>query len=689
MSQSIRALGGLVAISCGLSLVAQVTPIQVDRSIHHLGDTVVDWVGGAPEPEGLELRVTFAAEENSEEFCLFIKHMHVDNTWPIVINGKVIGNLERGEPFADRIYLVPPGVLVDGENELFLKSDRKTDDILVGEIRIYPETLRSHFDLRKIRVRVVDSSARPVPAKVTITDGGGDQLAKIFYGASPGSAVRDGLVYTATGTADFEVAAGQYRVYASRGMEWGMAQAEIDLRLVPQVDLQLTIDREIDTTGYVAADTHLHTITFGDHGDATVEERLVSLTAEGVELAVATDHNHNTDYQPFQAKMGLTGHFTSITGNEVSTPNGHFNAFPLDPADDIPEHDTRDWVKLVEGIRARGAKVVILNHPRWPNALTDSPFGADNFELNRISGQRLRGTEFTFDAMELVNSGFMQEDPMFLFVDWFSLLNHGEKIMAVGSSDSHTVGDPVGQGRTYLRSSTDVPGEIDVDEICESFLRGYSSVSHGLFTEVWVEGQNRSGSLVSVGEKTFAVTLRVASAAWARPDRARLFLNGRLVVDHRMKTEPGKPTDQRLEFEIAAPPNDAHLVCVATGPGVRGRFWRAANTVDYVQGATNPVFIDADGDGEYSSPRDTARRIIGTHGMDPDDLVAPLSEVDDAVAVQVLASLYEHLSEVAGDDEDERQAGLVVLRRLVERLEIRDLLRAYVRSVGGSFRQRK
>ena len=67
--------------------------------------------------------------------------------------------------------------------------------------------------------------------------------------------------------------------------------------------------------------------------------------------------------------------------------------------------------------------------------------------------------------MELVNATVRASDAMYNFIDWFALLNHGEKITAVGSSDSHTVGDPVGQGRTYLVSSTDDPGAIDVDEV--------------------------------------------------------------------------------------------------------------------------------------------------------------------------------------------------------------------------------
>ena len=61
-----------------------------------------------------------------------------------------------------------------------------------------------------------------------------------------------------------------------------------------------------------------------------MEERVIAIAGEGIEIAVATDHNHHTDYRPTMDKVGVKEDFTAITGNEVTTPIGHFNAFPFD-----------------------------------------------------------------------------------------------------------------------------------------------------------------------------------------------------------------------------------------------------------------------------------------------------------------------------------------------------------------------
>ena len=64
-----------------------------------------------------------------------------------------------------------------------------------------------------------------------------------------------------------------------------------------------------------------------------IEERIVTLAGEGVELAISTDHNHHTDYSPTVTELHVGERITTVTGNEVSTPIGHMNAFPLDPED--------------------------------------------------------------------------------------------------------------------------------------------------------------------------------------------------------------------------------------------------------------------------------------------------------------------------------------------------------------------
>jgi hypothetical protein len=37
----------------------------------------------------------------------------------------------------------------------------------------------------------------------------------------------------------------------------------------------------------------------------------------GCGTAIATDHNHNTDYRAYQERMLVTDYFTPVTGNEV------------------------------------------------------------------------------------------------------------------------------------------------------------------------------------------------------------------------------------------------------------------------------------------------------------------------------------------------------------------------------------
>src|SRR6185503_15507064 len=100
-----------------------------------------------------------------------------------------------------------------------------------------------------------------------------------------------------------------------------------------------------------AADTHIHTLTFSGHGDANVEERMLTLAGEGVELAIATDHNHFTDYRPYQSRLELNSYFTPVIGDEITTTNGHLNAFPFTLDSKVPLYKEGDWVKIVADAR--------------------------------------------------------------------------------------------------------------------------------------------------------------------------------------------------------------------------------------------------------------------------------------------------------------------------------------------------
>jgi hypothetical protein len=149
------------------------------------------------------------------------------------------------------------------------------------------------------------------------------------------------------------------------------------------------------------------------------------------------------------AATATSSFFTPVIGCEVTTAKGHFNAFPIKLGSQVPNFQIEDWPSLMQSIRGtQGVQVVILNHPRNVHS-NFQPFAATNF--NAVTGENLRGPEFSFDAIEVANSSAMQSDWMVNFRDWFALLNYGYRVTGVGSSDGHDVSRYiVGQGATWL-----------------------------------------------------------------------------------------------------------------------------------------------------------------------------------------------------------------------------------------------
>jgi len=608
----------------------------IDAGFHHLGDNVVkEWTEAPADPAGFTLEIRFEGRANSSETTLGLTHRDVDQRWALKLNGRSLGELKRKKARGEYYYPVPGGTLKDGENILAIAGIRTKDDITIGNATLYDATLRELLHLRPVTVSVTDAAdGAYLPARITVTDAT-NGLVEIFHAESPKTAVRRGVFYTLGEPAQFEVPPGTYRIHATHGTEWSMGSRSLRVTEAGASPVEFALRRELDTAGFIAADTHIHTLTFSGHGDSSVEERMVTLAAEGVELAVATDHNHQTDYRPYQARMGLNERFTSVTGNEVTTRNGHFNSFPLPPGSDIPPYKEDDWVKLVDGIRAKGARVVVLNHPRWPD-IARGPFG--RFGLNRASGERAAGGAFTFDAMELINSGTLQPDPLFLCRDWFALLNHGEKVTAVGSSDSHTVGNIVGQGRTYVRSRTDVPSRIDIDEACDAFLAGRTTVSLGIIAHATVNETHQHGDLVATSGAGVKVSLRVQAPSWVKPKRAILYVNGEAAAEIPVPTvKAGSPTDVRLRLDLPPSADDAWMVCVVLGDAVTNPAW--ATEENYTFAATTPIYLDADGDGRCASPRETAAVRLREAGADPEQQWRAIAAASDAVAVQMVSQL--------------------------------------------------
>src|SRR5205823_10888089 len=130
---------------------------------------------------------------------------------------------------------------------------------------------------------------------------------------------------------------------------------------------------------------------FSGHGDATADERAVTVAGEGLLLPVSAEHNRQVDYHAAAARQGVRRHFTPVVGNEVTTGVGHFNVFPLKADGPVPDWKAKDWKTLFPEIRdSGGAGVVVLNHPR-DRHLNFRPFGPERFVA--LSGEDLDGWE--------------------------------------------------------------------------------------------------------------------------------------------------------------------------------------------------------------------------------------------------------------------------------------------------------
>ena len=640
---------------CGAFVSGADVEEQLDAGMHHLGnDQTPEWSEAPAAPEGVSFELLFESAPNSVEWTLAFTQRSVNARWSVRINDVEVAACRRADGLLEVFHPLPPGTVVLGENRLTLTTDQPDDDITFGRVRLIHQPFRVALNLRDVEVRVTDrATSEALPARITIRRADG-VLPDLFEAQDLHQAVRPGVVYTDHGVARFAVRAGVYEVFAARGPEWGLARAELFLEPgpvdAPAAVLELSIEREVDPGRALSVDTHIHTLTFSGHGDSSVEERMVTLAGEGLDVAISTDHNHNTDYAPYQRRLGLERQFLTIVGNEVTTPIGHFNAFPLKPEDEPPPHELRDVAELVRGMRDRGAQAVILNHPRWPTA-EEGPFGV--IELNHFTGSGNGSIfeSFPFDAMELVNSCTEESDPLLLFRDWFSLLNAGERVVAVGSSDSHTVGEPVGGGRTYVHGARGPgagPEAIDVDALCAAIREGRSSISMGIYVDTFVATQpaGERASLPdssSIGDHltpprggSVKLRLEVQAPSWVRPRRALLFGNGVELAAFELDTEPGQPTHLTREVELTDEHGggDAWLVWVVLGDGLEAPHWPLTN--DYTLAATNPVYVDWSGDGSYQSPRATAAALFAAHDLESPALQTELAQAWEPVRLHAL-----------------------------------------------------
>jgi hypothetical protein len=419
---------------------------------------------------------------------------------------------------------------------------------------------------------------------------------------------KDSLYPPAEGM-DVRLPVGTYLVSASRGPEYTHDQKIIEILKDDVQALVFTIDKVIETPNLISLDPHLH--TQNSDGQMPIVERLKSVVGEGVDVAVATDHNYVTDYAPALKKLGLNKYLAVILGSEV-TKTGfiHYNTYPMALRENeenkgATSAEPDDISVLFNASRAKNPQAVLqLNHPR------DRDLGYfNNFELDKEAAATAeKGFDTAFDLMEVMNGPNFSRDNEETIEDWLHLLNRGYYYPIMGSSDSHAIdGEEPGFSRTYIYYSGRKGDALDADAFFQALRKGRSFVSNGPVIDFMANSVYIPGDILTAKGGKIELSVKVTSAPWVSVDEVRLIVNGERKFVFPVKAAEKTLEKFRQQISLSLD-RDAALVVEVLGkktlyPAVQRQ------TIDGLPvnavlpyALTNPIFVDVDGNGKFDAP---------------------------------------------------------------------------------------
>jgi len=481
---------------------------------------------------------------------------------------------------------------------------------------------------------VTDDNGRPAPAKVSLLAEfdpahAGDDPRDFLYSLALGERVRptgfepgrldyiETVIYGPNGELAGSVRPGTYDLVVSRGPEYEVHRDRVTIAAGQTVTRSVRLTRAFASPGWISADVHLHSGPSTDSG-LPIEDRVLACAAEGLDLAVSTEHNFLADYDPAISKLQLTDWITAIVGIELTTfEMGHFNAYPLEVDPGSTRGGEFVWTRqkpadMFDQLRGLGrdpaSTIIQVNHPReqvlgyFASFFLDSETGDPYIPSGLRAVFAPYGAEFQpesfsydFDAIELITGkhffavhSYRAPDPLppGPFPDpqpvageivrgtdgrpvypgtvesWFTLLDRGLRPSGMGSSDSHNLLDEAGYARTYIYvgAGKDVPGGFTEAEVVSAIRAHHTLATNAPLLEMTI-ADAMIGDEVR-GGPSVDVRIRIHAPTWAAVDHLTLWSNSVAVVD--VAIPPDQATDYDQTFPVALA-RDAWIVAETSG----------------------------------------------------------------------------------------------------------------------------
>ena len=462
----------------------------------------------------------------------------------------------------------------------------------------------------RLEVQVSNGSGEGIPARISVVGfdpsppqivagpafpGFGSSTLGVF--ADPKDRLPFGLVAfeyaDANGFMGMDVEPGTYQIVTTRGTEYSDDRQTVTLTAGATTALGATLERVIDTTGFVSSDFHVHGIHSPD-SRVPHERRVRQFAGEGVDNVVMTDHHVHTDLRPTIQELGYHGQLTATVGEEITTFDyGHFNGYPFTIDPTVPSGGSTDWAQAappgmdfpsfgafnatppeihdlaVNGPRATPATTVQVNHIDshfTPLRIDTSVAGpvTDGLDDAARANRRLppvaaSGNLFhPFAALELWNgasAGAQREFTDGRIGVWMNLLNKGYPTTVIADTDTHTFTNLRTAGaRTWTASSTDRIDLVSSDEVGRSVTQGRAVGGQGIYPQVRLVARDGSeasadltlggSTLVQSTDGSVDLEIRLQAPDWAEFDTIEIYANA-----------PTTPVDPAAPYAFTATPD--------------------------------------------------------------------------------------------------------------------------------------
>ena len=471
----------------------------------------------------------------------------------------------------------------------------------------------TNASLAEVKLKITDKKGVYVPGKVTFV--GLDPTGTPYF--MPDNPVETGKSWETFKNSLFPgpegiqtmVPAGTYLVFASRGPEYSIHQTVVELFKDQEKDLIFEIEKVVDTSGLISMDPHMHTTN--SDARVSIAERIRSVAAEGIEVAVSTDHNYISDYIPDLNRLGMDKYIHVIYGNEVTTRELlHYNTYPIRIRKDEPANGAinafPDSVKrLFSSSRAKDPGALIqVNHPR---AGTIGYF--NNFQLDTETAAFAKDTiDLSFDILEVLNGPHYSGGNASAIKDWLNLINRGYYFPIVGSSDTHSIdrSEP-GYSRTYVLYEGKGTQKLDENNLIQAIRSGKSFASNGPLIEFLVNDGFSFGDTLTDSDGEVTIKIKVWSAPWVCVDQVCLIVNGKRKMGFPSTRDRSGVVKFYKDFSLKLLRDSALVVEVVGSRSlfpVMQRQSRSGRVEDACTpyAISNPVFVDIDGNSRFDPP---------------------------------------------------------------------------------------